>query len=133
MHQNIKKALFFAAILWISVPLFSQDLADLFDDIKKSVVTIYVQESVNTGTGDPRTFTANEGLGSGVLIDNDSILTASHVVANADKIMVQFFDGEAIPAVTSRISRRADVAVITFRPAMDAPKQYPMEEISSSP
>lgn len=97
-----------------SMALLAQDLADLFEDIKKSVVTIYVQESLNTGTGDPRTFTSNEGLGSGVLINNDVILTASHVVANADRIMVQFYDGEALPASVSRISRMADVAVIAL-------------------
>jgi serine protease Do len=111
----MKKTVLFFAICLLATSPFPQDLADLFESIKKSVVTIYVQESVNTGSGDPRTFTANEGLGSGVLINNDIILTASHVVANADKIMVQFYDGEAIPATTTRISRMADVAVITLR------------------
>jgi serine protease Do len=117
----MKKSLFSAIVLMMSLPLFSQDLADLFEDIKRSVVTIYVQESVNTGTGDPRTFTANEGLGSGVLISDNVVLTASHVVANADKIMVQFFDGEAVPAITTRLSRMADVAVITLRQAPSDP------------
>ena len=117
MHRKMKKSLFTAIVFMMSLPLFAQDLADLFEDIKRSVVTIYVQESVNTGKGDPRTFTANEGLGSGVLINDNIVLTASHVVANADKIMVQFFDGEAIPAITTRISRMADVAVITLRQA----------------
>ncbi len=97
--------------------VFSQDLADLFEQNKQSVVTIYVSESVSTGTGDPRTFTANEGLGSGVLINANTVLTASHVVANADAIMVQFFDGETIKASTRRISRMADVAVITLSKA----------------
>jgi len=111
----MKKTVLLIIIALFSCSVFAQDLADLFENIKKSVVTVYVQESVNTGTGDPRTFTANEGLGSGVLINNDIILTASHVVANADKIMVQFFDGEAVPAVTTRISRVADVAVISLQ------------------
>jgi serine protease Do len=111
----MKKPFLFSLFVLFSCSAFTQDLSDLFEEIKKSVVTIYVQESVNTGTGDPRTFTANEGLGSGVLINNNVILTASHVVANADKIMVQFYDGEAIPATTTRISRMADVAVITLR------------------
>jgi S1-C subfamily serine protease len=39
-------------------------------------------------------------------------VTAAHVVANAEAIMVQFFDGESIQATTLRISRAADVAVI---------------------
>ena len=127
-HKNVfipkpvqmKKFLLVSLFALFSFSLLAQELADLFEDIKKSVVTIYVQESLNAGTGDPRTFTSNQGLGSGVLINNDIILTASHVVANADKIMVQFFDGEAVPASVTRISRIADVAVITLaRPPSD--------------
>lgn len=116
----MKKFLLLTLLSLFSISVMAQDLADLFDDIKKSVVTIYVQESMNSGTGDPRTFTSSEGLGSGVLINDDVILTASHVVANADKIMVQFYDGEAVPASVARISRMADVAVITLaRPPSD--------------
>lgn len=111
---QMKKSLLVSLFTLFSFTLLAQDLADLFEDIKKSVVTIYVLESLNTGTGDPRTYTASEGLGSGVLINDDVILTASHVVANADRIMVQFYDGEAVPASVTRISRMADVAVITL-------------------
>ena len=94
--------------------LQAQELADLFEANKQSVVTIYTQESVNTGTGDARTFTSNLGLGSGVLVGekNLHVLTAAHVVGNAEMIMVEFFDGEAIPAMVERISRMADVALI---------------------
>lgn len=90
----------------------AQNLADLFEKNKHSVVTIYVNEILNTGTGDPRTFTSNMGLGSGVLIREDIILTAAHVVGNAEKIMVQFYDGESLEAKTLRMSRIADVALI---------------------
>lgn len=116
----MKRFLILSLLTFYSFALLAQDLADLFEDIKKSVVTIYVQESLNTGTGDPRTFTSSEGLGSGVLINDDVIITASHVVANADRIMVQFYDGEAVPATVTRLSRMADVAVITLaRPHSD--------------
>jgi serine protease Do len=43
------------------------------------------------------------------------VLTASHVVANAEAIMVQFFDGEQVEAETFRISRIADVAAIRLK------------------
>lgn len=102
-------------ILTLLVPVLSaQELAELFEANKQSVVTIYTQESVNTGTGDARTFTSNLGLGSGVLVGerNLIVLTAAHVVGNAEMIMVEFFDGEAIPASVERISRMADVALI---------------------
>ncbi len=52
---------------------FAQDLADLFETNKYSVVTIYTEEDMNSGTGDPRTFTSNMGLGSGVLIRDNYI------------------------------------------------------------
>ena len=100
----------------------AQDLAELFERNKYSVVTIYTAEDVNSGSGDPRTFTSNMGLGSGVLIRDNIVLTASHVVANAKAIMVEFFDGERIPATTYRISRIADVAVIKLESAPSNPK-----------
>ena len=118
--MKTKKTVLLAIVALLSCPLFAQDLAELFENNKRSVVTIYVQESMSAGTGDPRTFASSEGLGSGVLIRENIILTASHVVANADKIMVQFYDGESVPATTTRISRNADVALITLsRPPAD--------------
>ena len=111
----MKKTVLFVALILMACSAFSQNLADLFETNKHSVVTIYVKESVNTGQGDRRTFTANEGLGSGVLVRDNIVLTASHVVANADQIMVLFYDGEAVEATTTRISRIADVALITLK------------------
>jgi len=111
----MRKIVLAAVLALMASSAFSQNLADLFEQNKQSVVTIYVKESLNSGAGDPRTFVSNEGLGSGVLIRDDIILTASHVVANADQIMVQFYDGEALEATTTRISRMADVAVITLK------------------
>ena len=111
----MKKILFLAVLAWMACSANAQNLADLFEENKRSVVTIYVMESVSTGTGDPRTFASDEGLGSGVLIADNMVVTASHVVANADAIMVQFYDGESVAATTTRISRMADVAVITLK------------------
>ena len=108
----MKKILMLAMVIMGTQQMMAQELADLFDSTKHSVVTIYTSESVNTGTGDPRTFTSSMGLGSGVLIRNDMVLTAAHVVGNAEEIMVQFFNGEAVPAKTIRMARLADVAVI---------------------
>ena len=112
--MNIKKTVLLMVMAVMVLTLKAQDLADLFEKNKHSVVTIYVDESLNTGTGDPRTFTSNMGLGSGVLIREDIVLTAAHVVGNAEQIMVQFYDGESLEAKTTRISRIADVALITL-------------------
>lgn len=111
----MKKALILFSLALFVQSLSAQSLADLFETNKHSVVTIYVAENISTGEGDPRTFTSNMGLGSGVLITEDVILTASHVVANAEEIMVQFYDGETIGAATFRVSKIADVALIRLK------------------
>jgi len=118
----MKKLLLITAVAMMAQFLSAQDLADLFETNKHSVVTIYTAEEVNTGTGDPRTFASSMGLGSGVLIREDMVLTASHVVANAEAIMVQFFNGESIAAETYRVSRMADVAVIRLKKIPGNPK-----------
>jgi len=118
----MKKSVFLVVLALLTIQLAAQDWAELFETHKQSVVTIYTAESVNTGTGDPRTFTASMGLGSGVLVRNDMVLTAAHVVGNAEEIMIQFFDGEAIAARTVRMSRMADVAIVQLAKAPANPK-----------
>ena len=115
MKSIMKKTLIFTFLAVLVLPLTAQNLADLFETNKHSVVTIYVAESLSTGEGDPRTFTSSMGLGSGILVTEDVILTAAHVVANAEEIMVQFFDGETIGATTFRNSKVADVALIRLK------------------
>jgi serine protease Do len=108
----MKKTFLAVSIAVLVHPLMAQNLADLFEENKRSVVTIYVTENVSSGSGDPRTFTSNMGLGSGVLVKDDVVLSAAHVVGNAEEIMVQFYDGEAISAKVERMSRVADVALL---------------------
>lgn len=117
----MKKIVLLTVLTLMAYKAQTQNLADLFEKNKHSVVTIYVNENLSTGTGDPRTFTSNMGLGSGVLVREDIVLTAAHVVGNAEQIMVQFYDGESLEAKTARISRIADVALITLsRPPVHA-------------
>jgi serine protease Do len=118
----MKKTLLFAALALLAWSSRAQSLADLFENNKNSVVTIYVREVLSTGTGDPRTFASSEGLGSGVLVKEDIVLTAAHVVGNADQIMIQFYDGESIEAKTVRISRVADVALVQLSKAPTHPQ-----------
>lgn len=120
--QTMKKTSILAVLTLLSFSLTAQSLADLFESNKHSVVTVYVAESVSEGTGDPRTFTDNKGMGSGVLVRDNVVLTASHVVANAEKIMVQFYDGETVAAKTFRHAREADVALIRLDYPPNNPK-----------
>jgi len=117
----MKKTLILTVLTVLTYSLTAQSLADLFEANKRSVVTVYIAESVSEGTGDPRTFTDNMGMGSGVLIRDNVVLTASHVVASAEQIMVQFYDGETVAAKTFRHAREADVALIR----LDYPPKNP--------
>lgn len=103
----------------------SQTFADLVASSDSSVVQIEVIEKKNPGIGNPGNFASSEGLGSGVLIGENSnyILTAAHVVANAIKIQVVFADGTKLSATIKRVDKTADLAIIQLeRPVTHLPK-----------
>ena len=55
----------------------------------------------------------NMGVGSGFVFDNQGhILTNNHVVENAEKIEVDFYDGVKVPAKVVGTDKQTDVAVI---------------------
>ncbi|MCA9228255.1 MAG: trypsin-like peptidase domain-containing protein, partial [Planctomycetales bacterium] len=54
-------------------------------------------------------------IGSGVVIDkNGLVLTNSHVVANADQVIVRLQDGREVPASGVRTDPLSDVATLTI-------------------
>lgn len=97
------------------VQMFAQqDIEKLYTQLNPSVVTIVVKENklVNAGQNQVRQMSA-EGLGSGVYVDEEGyIITASHVVHNAESIMVHFPNGEKAPAKVKSSSVAADIAII---------------------
>lgn len=98
------------------IPGYSQQLSELFNQVKSSVVVIHVLSKQNTGVGDPYQQTSVGGLGSGVVVSEDGyILTAAHVVNDAAEIMVEFIDGQEIPARIERLANTADVALIKLQ------------------
>lgn len=90
---------------------FGQSLSDLYAELSPSVVKVVISEKeFNPQSGQ---MADAQGVGSGVLISEDGlVLTASHVVQTADRISVQFNDGETIPAHVVSSASFADVATI---------------------
>ena len=89
-----------------------QQLRDAFHKVKPAVVIIRTQQKELAPSPQGGLVSAN-GLGSGVLISSDGkILTAAHLVEAADATLVEFSDGELIPARVLGAVHNADVALL---------------------
>ena len=92
--------------------LAGDSLRDLFARVSPSVCvlkTVGNEISDTTDTG----LTSAYGLGSGVMISDDGkVLTAAHVVHQADAVSAEFPNGEKIPAKVLGTIPSADVALL---------------------
>lgn len=62
------------------------------------------------------------GMGSGVIVDSSGIiLTNSHVVNGADKLMVKLHDGREFEATDWKADPRSDIAVVKIPPSEGLP------------
>ena len=103
-----------------------QQLRDAFRKVDRSVVVIRTEEKEPAPFPQGGMVSAN-GLGSGVLISNDGkILTAAHLVEAANALVVEFSDGEAIPARVVGAVRNADVALLQLEHAPAEPVVAPL-------
>ncbi len=91
---------------------FAQEIRELFNKVNPAVVvirTLQIKPTLSTKEG----YLGMEGQGSGVMISDDGkIMTAAHVVQIADKIMVEFFDGQEIPANVIASAPFADISLL---------------------
>lgn len=87
---------------------YDANFADLYEIHSKSVVTVYTASVSIQG----KAAKTSNGVGSGVLIKEDQILTAAHVVADASAIEVLFPDGERIRADVVSSLEASDVALL---------------------
>ena len=89
-----------------------QQLRDAFRNVQQAVVIVRTEQKGLAPFPQEGLVSLN-GLGSGVLISNDGkVLTAAHLVQSADRTMVEFGQGELIPATVSGSSLSADVALL---------------------
>src|SRR5258706_2184532 len=74
-----------------------QQLREAFRGVQQAVVIVRTEQRGLAPFPQPGLMSSN-GLGSGVLISNDRVLTAAHLVESADKTMVELSEGELIQA-----------------------------------
>ncbi len=99
-------------ILLVTINLRSQSLNELYEKTNPAVVVILTEQKELISSGKmTKTVTAG-GLGSGFLISENQVITAAHVVQVAEKVNVQFVDGETIPAKVISAYSVADVALL---------------------
>ncbi|WP_298539062.1 trypsin-like peptidase domain-containing protein [uncultured Aquimarina sp.] len=97
----------------------AQDLSKIYETVNPAVVVIFTQEAkLESNGGITRTVTS-EGLGSGFMVSESEIITASHVVDAAETLRVKFIDGEVRSAKVISTFKSADVALIK----LDIPKK----------
>ena len=90
----------------------AQQLRDNFRKVKQSVVKVRTQEMSAAALPQVGMVSSAE-LASGVLISDDGkVLTAAHVVQVADKISVEFADGQIVTARVLSSAPSADVALL---------------------
>ncbi|MCR5692275.1 MAG: trypsin-like peptidase domain-containing protein, partial [Eubacterium sp.] len=90
------------------------DVSGIVENVMPAIVSITERSTVTSYFG--QSYSA-EGAGSGFIVKQDDgqllIVTNNHVVSGADKISVQFNDGESAEAEIKGTSESNDLAVLT--------------------
>jgi serine protease Do len=117
-----KTILMFTIWALFFMSLAAQDLSSIYEKVSPAVVAIYTQENniVTSPNNVSQTITSS-GLGSGFMVSNKLVVTAAHVVKVPDTLVVQFSDGETIPAKVITSYDSADIALLGLsRPKTNA-------------
>src|SRR5262245_58904253 len=88
-----------------------QQLRDVFRSVQPAVVIVKT-EQVGLAPFPQQGLVSSDGLGSGVLISSDKVLTAAHLVQSADRTVVEFSQGVDIRAQLIGCPSSADVALL---------------------
>ncbi|HEU4528786.1 MAG TPA: trypsin-like peptidase domain-containing protein [Actinomycetota bacterium] len=95
------------------------DLSAVIAEAMRSVVAVRVSTTRVGPFGQP---VQAQGLGSGVIVGSDLIVTNAHVVDGATDVAVTFGDGSSVPATVLGADTTHDIAVVSAstggRPAM---------------
>lgn len=112
MKRLFSPTLLLVISLLIALEASAQQLRDVVRQVDASVVVIKTVEK-NLLAAPQSMFVSSPGSGSGVLITSDGqVMTAGHVVQAADKIEVEFIDGQIVPAKVIASVPSADLAML---------------------
>ncbi len=100
------------SLLFLSISIKAQSLSELYEKVNPAVVVILTEQKELVSSGKMTKTVTSGGLGSGFMISDSQIVTAAHVVQVAEKVNVQFVDGEIIPAKVISAYATADVALL---------------------
>src|SRR5215471_17499505 len=105
-----------------------QQLREVFRAVQRSVVMIRTAQ-IGLAPYPQQGLVSSDGLGSGVLIANNRVLTAAHLVESADRTVVEFSQGEVIPARVIGCALSPDVALLQLD---RSPANYTAAKLSDS-
>ena len=109
-------------------PIGAQSLADIAAKVRPSVVTVMAATERRV-RGTPGATAFEGGIGSGIFISKTEVLTAYHVVGEADTVLVQTADGKRYSA---RVTRQAQVADLALVEVLGAPAGIPVAPVGNS-
>ena len=112
MNRPLQIGVAFILLICASQLVYAQHMRDSFRRVKTSVVVVHSSAPRPPESNRPGEV-ADSGLGSGVLISSDGkILTAAHVVAGEERVVIEFANEEWVPAQVISVSPIADVALL---------------------
>jgi len=96
----------------VSTPAAGQQMREAYKRVKPSGVIVHDGDTQHPNSGLVGEVD-DSGMGSGVLISADGkILTAAHVVDDAERVTIEFVGSETVPARVIALSSAADVALL---------------------
>ena len=108
----------------LSLSISSQELSKLYKKVSSSVVYIDIESLDYSEVLFSQQINKEESLGSGVLVSEEGLIwTASHVIQSAEKITVEFTDGDVYEAEVISSDTNADVALIKIKDSFEIKKK----------
>lgn len=111
-------------VLLISFASTAQNLPKLYNKVNSSVVFIDIESYDYSEVLFSQKVNTEESLGSGVLVGKEGLIwTAAHVIQSAEKITVEFTDGDKYEAEVIASDTNADVALIKVKEGFQLKKK----------